>query len=238
VLSIHEVPAKVLPVAADVTDDRLAENLVAQILPLLRERAADFVGIGETQVLLDELEQVAPATVRQVIPKPVSVTLLADVLRRLVEEGLCVRDLRGILEALAQVAPSDKDPLTLAEFVRAQMRRTISYQLTQGRPELSAYLLDPMIEETIRGAISRTPSGSFLTLAPAAGRDVVGAVRRVLSPGLDSQTAPVILTRPDIRRFVRKLIETDLPMVRVVSYAELLPELAIRPVATVRLAAG
>jgi type III secretion protein V len=235
VLSIHEVPTKALSVPADVADDGLAEELVARILPLLRERAADFVGIGETQVLLDELEQIAPATVRQVIPKPVTVTLLADVLRRLVEEGVSVRDLRGILEALAQVAPTDKDPLTLAEYARAQMRRTISYQLTQGRAELSAYLLDPMIEETIRGAISRTPSGSFLTLAPAAGRDVVGAVRRVLSPSPDSETAPVILTRPDIRRFVRKLIETDLPRVRVVSYAELLPELAIRPVATVRL---
>ncbi|MBN1607936.1 MAG: FHIPEP family type III secretion protein [Polyangiaceae bacterium] len=238
VLSIHEVPAKALPVAASVTDDDLAEHLVAQVFPLLRERAADFVGIGETQALLDQLEQIAPATVRQVVPKPVTVTLLADVLRRLVEEGLCIRDLRGILESMAQVAPTDKDPLTLAEFVRAQMRRTISYQLTQGRADLSAYLLDPMIEETIRGAISRTPAGSFLTLAPAAGRDIVGAVRRVLSPGLDSETAPVVLTRPDVRRFVRKLIETELPTVRVVSYAELLPELAIRPVATVRLTAG
>jgi type III secretion protein V len=238
VLSIHEIPAKALPVATNVSDDALAEQLVAEILPLLRDRAADFVGIGETQALLDQLEQVAPATVRQVIPKPVSVTLLADVLRRLVEEGLCIRDLRGVLESLAQVAPTDKDPLTLAEFVRAQMRRTISYQLTQGRPELSAYLLDPIIEDTVRGAISRTPAGSFLTLAPAAGRDVVGAVRRALSPALDSETAPIILTRPDVRRFVRKLIETELPSVRVVSYAELLPELAIKPVATVRLTAS
>lgn len=235
VLSLHEVPVKALTISPDVADGALAEELVAQMLPLLRERAADFVGIGETQALLDQLEQLAPAIVRQVIPKPVTVTLLADVLRRLVEERLCIRDLRGILEALAQVAPTDKDPLALAEFVRAQMRRTISYQLTQGRPEVSAYLLDPMIEETIRSAISRTPAGSFLTLAPAAGRDVVGAVRRVLSPALDSETAPVLLTRPDVRRFVRKLIETDLPTVRVISYAELLPELAIRPVATVRL---
>ena len=223
VLSLHEVPASVLSLPPQVGDEAVAERVVAHCLPVLRARAADFLGIAETQLLLDELEQIAPATVRQVVPKPVSVTLLSDVLRRLLEEQISIRDLKAVLEALVQVASQDKDPLNLAEYVRSQLRRAITHELTRGARELDVWLLEPSIEDTIRGAISRTTAGSFLTLAPAAGRDIVTAIRRALGNG------KVLLTAPDVRRFVRKLIETDLNDVRVISFAELLPEIAVKP---------
>jgi type III secretion protein V len=246
VLALQEVPARVIAVPADLRDAGLAEHVLSLVLPVLRERAADFLGIAETQALLDQLEQIAPATVRQVVPKPIVVTQLADVLRRLVEERISIRDLKAILEALALVGNSEKDPLNLAEFVRSQLRRPITHQLTRGSSELNVLLLDQSIEETIRGAISRTAAGSFLTLAPAAGRDIVRAVRRALdSVGQSALRAaaadesegvrPPILTQPDIRRFVRKLVELELPDQRVVSYAELLPEIAVRPVAKATL---
>ena len=101
-------------------------------------------------------------------------------------------------------------------------------------PELPVLLLDASIEDAIRGAIARTAAGSFLTLAPAAARDVVKAVRRVLeSEGVGHV---VLLTQPDVRRFVRKLIEIDFPDLPVASYAELLPEIALRPVGKASLA--
>jgi type III secretion protein V len=228
VLSLGEVPAQVIEIPREIEDTDVAAHLVERGLAVIRRRAADFMGIAETQSLLDQLEQVAPATVRQVVPKPVTVTLLADILRRLVDEGISVRDLRGILESLSQVAASDKDPLNLAEFVRSQMRRPITHQLTLGSGELDVVLLDGAIEETVRGAISRTAAGSFLTLAPAAARDVVRAVRRALGERDPSST--VLLTQPDVRRFFRKLVEVDLPELRVVSYAELLPEVVLKPV--------
>jgi type III secretion protein V len=191
------------------------------------------LGLAETQRLLDELEQFAPATVRNVVPKPVSLTLLADVLRRLVEERIPIRDLRAILEALATVAASEKDPLNLAEFTRGQLRRAITFRLTRGAPHLGVYLLDTTIEDTVRRAITRTPSGAFLTLAPAAARDVIAAIRRAIAEATTDHA--VILTQPDIRRFVRKLIDADLPDATVVSFAELLPEVALRPLARAHL---
>jgi type III secretion protein V len=233
VLSLKELPARVLEIPDDVADARVAEVVVGRVLATLRERAVDFLGISETQALLDQLEQIAPATVRQVVPKPIGVTQLADILRRLVEESISVRDLKGILEALALVAPSEKDPLNLAEFVRAQQKRSITHALVGGAREISVVLLDAGIEDAIRGAITRTPAGSFLTLAPAAGRDVITALRRALEPL--GGAPPPLLTQPDIRRFVRKLVEIDLPDLRVISYAELLPELHVRPVAKATL---
>ncbi len=236
VLSVHELPAKVLVLPNHLEDRAAADTVASGLLDALRPRASEFIGISETQVLLDQLEQVAPATVRQVTPKPISVTLLSDVLRRLAEEEISVRDLKGILEALAQAPKNDRDPLSLAEFVRAQLRRPITHSLTGGAGELSVFLLDPGVEETIRSAISRTSAGAFLALSPAAGRDIVTATRRTLesAPPAGHQRA-VILTQPDIRRFVRKLVETDLPTVRVVSYAELQPEISLSPRGTVSL---
>ncbi|MEB2313711.1 MAG: flagellar biosynthesis protein FlhA [Sorangiineae bacterium] len=236
-LSIHEVPARVFTIPDEVGPDSLAEHVLGEVMGTLRARAGDFLGIAETQALLDQLEQLAPATVRQVIPKPVSLTLLADILRRLVEEGISIRDLKNILESLAQVAGTDKDPLNLTEYVRSQLRRAITHELTHGSPELSVCVLDSQIEEAVRGAIVRTGAGSFLTLAPAAARDIVTAVRRALaSAELPDPERPVVLTQPDVRRFVRKLLETDFPGLRAVSYAELLPELGIKPVARATLA--
>jgi type III secretion protein V len=232
-LSLFEIPAKVLRLADGLPDHEAVGEVEAAARELLRARAADFMGMAETQQLLDQLEQMAPALVRQVIPKPVSLTMLADVLRRVVEEGVSVRDLRAILEALATVAASEKDPLNLAEYVRGQLRRATTFRLTSGRPELFVYLLEPPLEEAIRHAITRTAAGSFLTLAPAAARDVVTAIRRALSQGDAAGKASgqpaVILTQPDIRRFVRKLIEIDLPEATVVSFAELMPEISLRP---------
>ncbi len=234
VLSLQEVPARVLSIPAEVAEQDLAEHLVGALLPILRDRAADFLGIAETQALLDQLEQISPATVRQVVPKPIAVTQLADVMRRLVEERVSIRDLKAILEALAVVGNNEKDPLNLAEFVRSQLRRSITHHLTRGGKELSVLLLDQSIEDTIRGSISRTPAGSFLTLAPAAGRDIVKAVRRALDGSSGAAPLP-ILTQPDIRRFVRKLTELEFPEQRVVSFAELLPEIAIKPMARATL---
>ena len=229
VISLFEVPAKVITLAPDADacrGDRRDRS--GPRSPSCAHGRRTSSGIAETQHLLDQLEQVAPALVRQTIPKPVSVSLLADVLRRMVEEQVSIRDLRAILEALSTVAATEKDPLNLTEFVRGQLRRATTYRLTSGRTELSVFLLDAAIEEAIRHAITRTTAGSFLTLAPAAGRDVVAAIRRALSQA-PSSVGNVILTQPDIRRFVRKLIEVDLPETNVVSFAELLPKSRYAP---------
>jgi type III secretion protein V len=231
VLSLHEVPAKTLAVPREIDGLLLVQWVREQALHLLRARAADFLGLAEVQRLLDELEQFAPATVRNVVPKPVTLVLLTDVLRRLVEERISVRDLRAILEALSTVAQNEKDPLNLAEYVRSQMRRAITFRLARESGQLGVVLLDSLLEDTVRRAITHTPAGAFLTLPPQSARDLLTALHRALSSVPSNGEPRVILTQPDIRRFVRKLIESEMPEVWVVSFAELLPEVSLKPIA-------
>jgi type III secretion protein V len=232
-LSLQEVPARVLQVPSELEGEAVTAWVRESALALLRDRAADFLGLAEVQRLLDELEQFAPATVRNVVPKPVGLVLLTEVLRRLVEERVSVRDLRAVLEALSTLAATEKDALSLTEYVRGQMRRAITFRLTAGMSRLDVVTLDPLIEDTVRRAITRTPAGAFLTLAPQAARDVITSIRRALAsvPAGEQGQRPVVLTQPDIRRFVRKLLEPELPDVWVASFAELLPEIALKPVA-------
>jgi type III secretion protein V len=232
-VSLHEVPALVLQVPEALADADIVPWVREPTLRILRARAADFLGMADVQRLLDELERFAPATVRNVVPKPIGLVLLTDVLRRLVEEGLSVRDLRAVLEAVSSVAATEKDPLNLAEYVRSQARRAITFRLTAGRGQLDVILLDPILEETVRRAITRTAGGAFLTLAPQAARDVIASMRKAVAEASARATgqASVVLTQPDIRRFVRKLVESELPDIWIVSFAELLPEVSLKPIA-------
>lgn len=237
VLYLHELPEARFHIPDPMVADSQPAYVAEQVLPVLRRRAADFITMAETQALLDQLEQVAPAPVRQVLPKPLGLITLAEVLRRLVEEQVSIRDLKGILEALGQVAHAERDPMQLAEYVRAQLRRPLTHAISDGEGHVGVVLLEPSLEDIIRGAVSRTAAGAFLTLSPPAARDVVRCIRRALE---QAQTAPgvrpVLLAAPDTRRFVRKLLETELPELRVVSFAELLPEVALTPLATATLA--
>ena len=238
VLSLFEVPAQVIAVPPALGEKEAVDFITQRAADLVRARAADFLGLAEVQRLLDELEQISPAVVRNVVPKPVSLTLLTDVLRRLVEERVSIRDLRAILEALASAASTEKDPLNLTELVRSQLRRALTFRLTRGASSLGVILVDPMIEDTVRRAVTRTPAGAFLTLPPAAARDVVASLRRAAGEAAGQSSppaAPVFLTQPDIRRFMRKLVETELPDALVVSFAELLPEVTLRPLARANL---
>ena len=233
-LSFQEIPAQSLEIPSDLRAEQIAPHLTERLLAAITPRASSFLGIAETQQLLDEVESFAPALVRQVVPKPIGVPVLAEVLRRLVDERVSIRDLRAILEALAGVGAVEKDPLSLAEFVRSQLRRRISFALAGGSRELSVLVLDPPLEETIRSAIQRTAAGSFLALAPAAARDIVQAVRRAVAT-FPAPGRPVLLAQPDVRRFVRKLLEVELPELDVISPVELAPELSVRAVARATL---
>jgi type III secretion protein V len=235
-LSIREVPAKTLSVPDSLEGSVATRFLGDALSDVLIARAHDFMGLQEAQLLIDELSKVAPASVQQVVPKMVSLATLSEILRRLVEEGVSVRDLASILEALAQVAHVEKDALVLTEHVRSWLRRAITYEVTRGSGSLEPLTLDESIEEVIRGAISQTAAGSFLTLSPAAGRDIVASLKQALSTCPEAlQERPVLLTQPDVRRFVRKLIESELPRARVVTFSELLPETNIRAAGTATL---
>ncbi|MCA9583630.1 MAG: FHIPEP family type III secretion protein, partial [Myxococcales bacterium] len=217
-----------IPVGSGRIESANLEALAHQLHRVARSHAHEFVGLQETQSMLDQLERTFPAVVRNVVPKPVSLQLLAEVLRRLVEEGVNIRPLRQILEALAGFAPQEKDPLALTELVRAQLRRQITHRHAHGGV-LTTFLLSHEIEEAVTDSIQRTATGAYLAMPPDQARDVIEAVKAQIAEDAEGTPPPVLLTQAPIRRFVRRLLEVDLPDLVVLSYQELAPEVTVRP---------
>jgi type III secretion protein V len=201
----------------------------------LRRHLSSFIGIQEAQALLDQLERTHPALVREVVPRAASPQLLVDVLRRLVEEGVSIRNLRDILEALAAWAPQEKDPVLLTEYVRIALGRQISVGAAAGGTMLAVHLLTPDIEEAVGAGVQRSGTSSYLALEPSVSRDILAAARKTFDARLPGAPPPVILTSMELRRWVRKLLEIEHPQASVLSFQELAPELHVQPVGRIGL---
>jgi type III secretion protein V len=150
--------------------------------------------------------------------------VLAEVVRALVREQVPVADVPAVLEAIAAApAPAGgwtpKDAAALADQVRGALRRQISGRFAP-RGQLSAWTVDAMIEDAVRGAID----GQVLALEPALARDIVAAAKAKLGDA----GAGVVLTSGDIRRHVRALLEPELPDVAVIAPHELAPGITVR----------
>lgn len=191
----------------------VCEHLTA----LIRAHAAALLGVQEVQRLVEKVEGAAPVLVKEALQK-VPLPLLTEVLRRLVQEEVSIKNLKGILEAL--VSPlAEGDAHALAEHSRRALRRALSHRHAGGGP-LFAVLVDPAIEETLRAA------GPTVAVDPAAAGAILEGVRKVAPQG-----RAVLVTSPDVRRALRRLIEGAFPRVSVLSFQELDPGLQVRPVA-------
>ncbi|MDR2450586.1 MAG: type III secretion system export apparatus subunit SctV [Candidatus Accumulibacter sp.] len=206
-------------------------RLLAWHLSLVLSRhAPSFIGLQETKFLLDKMEERAPDLVREAT-RLMPIQRLSDIFQRLVSEQISIRDLRGILEAVIEWAPREKDVIMLVEYVRGALKRQISYRHTSGQNILSAFLLDPQLEEAIRKSIRQTSVGAFLSLPPETSRRLLDAVGAALGKFAKGQgPKPVLLASIDIRRYLRRLVETEYYELAVLSFQELTPEISVQPV--------
>lgn len=210
------------------------EVVILHLSYFFRQNGQEFIGIQEVRSMLEFMERSFPDLVKEVT-RLIPLQKLTEIFRRLTQEQISIKDLRTIMEALSEWAQTEKDTVLLTEYVRASLKRYISYKYSQGQSTLSVYLLDPEIEEMVRGAIKQTSAGSYLALDPDTVNLILKAMRNTITPTPPGGQPPVMLTAIDVRRFVRKLIETEYPDVSVVSYQEILPEIRIQPLGRVQI---
>ena len=211
------------------------EVITLHLSRVMKRYAHEFVGIQETQAYIDFAARGVPKLVEEVVPKVVGIAQVNDVLQRLVQEGISIRDIKSILEALSEWGRIEKDPTQLTEYVRSALRRYISFRYAGASETLFVNMLDPEIEDVIRGAIRRTSTGTYLSLDPNIAHDILEAIRREVESLPPTAQKPVIITDAEVRRFVRKMVELEFPELTVLSYQELAPELNIQPVGRITM---
>jgi len=195
---------------------------------LLRINAHKLLGRQEVQHLLDVLAKTAPKIVDDVVPNLLSLGDVVRILRNLVREGISIRDLRTILDSLGELSAQTKDIEQLTELVRERLASHITSRVKGADGNVAALTLDPRLEELLRRSLREIATGTGGALDPELLRTLVANVERSVKKFTAISATPLVVTSPDLRRYVRAVFERKIPQLSVVSFREIDPTAPIQ----------
>ena len=185
---------------------------------LITSHASELLGRAEVQSLLDHLGKDAPRLVEDLVPKMLSLSTLQKVLQNLLMEGVHIRDMRTIIETLAEHTVHTQDPTDLTALVRIALGRAIVQQLFPGAAELSVMTLDNRLERLLMQAMGNGGDGSGIEpgLADTIAHQAGLAAQQQEAMGL----TPVLLVPAPLRALLSRFLRRALPQLKVLSHAE------------------
>jgi type III secretion protein V len=216
-LHAFEVPI----VSGQLTAETGIDSIMVQIEMALRRNGTLFLGIQETGQLMAAASVDYPDIVKEVL-RSIPTQNIAAVLRHLVDEEVCIRNVRGILEALVQAAQHEKDTYNLSEFARMALARQTCYQYAPDN-HLRAVALSAPLEDRLTKSIRSSGGAQQLSLDPR----MQEQLRESLVAAIETHQPAVLLTSVQLRRHIRALIADRCFDVPVLSYNELIPSLKL-----------
>jgi type III secretion protein V len=194
---------------------------------MLYRRAGSFVGIQETRKLLTKIQSNYADLVKEA-EKIAPLQKLAEILRRLVDENVPVRNMRAILEAVIEWGQREQNVVLLVEYVRVALGRQICFRAADRDRVIAAYMLERSVEDMLRSAQRQTAAGTYMNLTDEATQPMINEIARALAEAAPDAN-PVVLTSMDVRRVTRHLLTRSNIYVPVMSYQELAPEFNVQP---------
>ena len=205
---------------------------------VLRRNASELVGRQEMQELLAILAKDAPKLVEDVVPGTVTLGEVVAVAKGLLREGVSIRDLRTVLEAIAGAAPKSKDPVFLVEQVRRRMARHITARISDPRGVARAITLDRGAEQVLRASLGVSEGEPMLALDIDSARRLIERLEGHASRLLASGAPVVVLAPPDLRRALFDFASRFIPDLWVVCARELTSATTIEPAGVLQLQSG
>ncbi|MCH4561268.1 MULTISPECIES: type III secretion system export apparatus subunit SctV [Mesorhizobium] len=213
------------------------EFLALRVHAALTRFASRLVGIQETRQLIGRMEQNYADLVKEVL-RTTPIPRIADVLRRLLDEGIPIRHTRLLLEGLAEWSEREQDVALLTENVRSGLKRQICYRYANTEGIVAALVVERGSEDVMRNAVRDSAAGPYLVLEDRQSEALLSQMRQILSNTAPGQNRPVVLTSTDIRRFVRGFFTRNGIDLAVLSYQELASDFTIKPVGSVKFPPG
>jgi flagellar biosynthesis protein FlhA len=212
--------------------------LATHLTEIIKSHAADFLTRQEVSNLIDNIKSEHKALVDELIPNQVNIGIVQKVLQNLLEEKIPIKDLPSILETMGDFASSSKEPDILTEYVRHNLSRTITDLYLNPVGGMTVMTLSPELEKDVASSIQSTKHGLILVLPP----DIAKKVHEAVLPAVEEMQVqgftPVLLVSPNIRLAFKRFIKPVAPNLAVISYNELLPDIEVESIKTVRLADG
>jgi len=195
---------------------------------LIQTHAAELLGRQEVQQLIDQIAKTAPKLTEDLVPKVVSLSTLHKVLQNLLDEEVSIRDMRTILDVMAEHAPTVKDATELTTLTRLALGRAIVQQLFPGNAELQVIGLDGSLDGVLQQAMTSS-SGIEPGLADNLLRQTQAAIARQEQMGL----APVLVVQHGLRVLLSRFLRRSLQQLKVLSHAEIPDARNIKITATI-----
>ncbi len=213
-----------------------ATVITTHIKETVKRHAAELLGRQEAQSLIDKFKESNPKVVEELIPNLLPLGKVQKVLKNLLREQISIRDLRTILEQLADYAALTQDTDLLTEYVRHALARPITRQYQSADGTLAVLTLDRAVEGVIEGSIQKSDLSSYLALEPTVAERLLARLKEAIEAlGPKLETSPVLLAPPGIRMHLRRFTERFMPDLVVLSHSEVLPSVQIKTLKVVSL---
>jgi flagellar biosynthesis protein FlhA len=212
-----------------------ASVMTTHLSEVIRRNIHELVGRQEVQELLAALGKEAPKLVEDVVPGTVTLGELVRVVRGVLREGLSIRDLRTILEAIADGAARSKDTAFLVEQVRRRLFRQITAKIVNPSGVVKAITLDRLTEDLLRRGLGQTDGEATLAPDIDTARRLVAALETRAARFAAEGNPTVIIAPPDLRRPLFDFASRFVPDLWVVTARELVAGTQVDPIATIDL---
>jgi flagellar biosynthesis protein FlhA len=209
--------------------------IATHLSELIKRHGHELLGRQEVQTLLDEVGKSHPKLVEELIPTLLPLGTVVRVLGNLLKEGIPIRDLRSILEAVSDQATLTKDAEVLTEYARQALARTITKQYQASDGSLQVITLDPRLDRSLAEQAAALPPGATLNLDPTLSHKLLTGLKQAAERVAARGQQPIVLCSQIVRRHLRRHSDRMLHTVPVMGLNEVDSFVRLQSLDTVRI---
>lgn len=210
--------------------------MLTHLTEVIKKHAHELLGRAETMQLVETLKKTEPDLVNDAIPGIISYSGLEKILRALLKEGIPIRDLGLILEAIVDVG-ANRDPDFVTEQVRSRLSRTITRRFCENG-QLRVVTLDAEVEKKILSALTKNDQGVYLALGPDIMQQLMTQLGEMRKKFQELSQTPIVLTSQVIRVYLSRMISQFYPDYYVLAFSEIANNVQIQAIGNVTLPSG
>jgi len=210
-----------------------ATAIATHMNKVLRDSAAELLSHDETQKLLDKLAVRHPKLVEELVPGKLPLGVVTRTLQNLLTDGVPIRDMRTVAEALLEASARTQDPDILTTMVRPKLGRMIVQSLLESSDTLQVMTLAPQVEQLLHNVLQQGAPGVPPVLEPGMSDSLFSALRDSARKVEESGVAAVLVVSPSIRPWLSQAVRHRISDLTVLSYSEIPDDQAVKVVFTV-----
>lgn len=205
--------------------------MATHLSQIIQQHSHELLGHEDVQSLLNTLAKSSPKLVEDLVPKVIPLSALVKVLQGLLAERVSIRNLRAILESIAEIGNKTQDPQELIAQARLGLARQITQDIGGSTPELPVFTLDPGIEQVLNNSVAGT-SGSP-GLEPGLAERLQGRLADLTQKQEVAGQPAVLLVSPSLRPVLARFLRASVPQMHVLAWNEIPETRRVRLVSAV-----